>query len=216
MRSAPALFFIITLCGLPGCEFEPPTTPDYGMVRVKNDSPAPVNLLVNGELKATIDPGRKKGTRMPEDLALVSIQDVSGNVLFEQLVEVPDNTFAEYVVLEGGEVFATAGNIDRPDIVGGSDEQIKLQNLAGFPVEVYANGELLAIVSAGNATIDVPNQILSISFRRANGRELFKQTVDIPKNTVIHYTVFPDGTVAATGGPIEPNTQERPTYYGPY
>lgn len=216
MKNSFALVLVVLFCGLPGCEFEPPTVPDYGLVRVRNDSSAPVNLLVAGELRATVDPGGRKGTRMPEDLALVSVQDTNGKVLFEQLVEVPDNTFAEYVVLEGGEVLATAGNIDRPDIVGGSDEQIKLQNLAGFPVEVYANGELLAIVAAGNATIDVPNQILTVSFRRANGRVLFEQTVDIPKNTVIHYTVFPDGTVAATGGPIDPNTQERPTYYGPY
>ena len=80
-------------------------------------------------------------------------------------------------------------------------------------MEVVANGELLAIVSAGqNATIDVPDQILAVSFRRANGRVLFEQTLEIPRNTVIHYSVMPDGTVVATGGPIDPNTQDRPQY----
>ena len=128
---------------------------------------------------------------------------------------IPDNTFAEYVVAADGQVHATAGNIKYPDRVGSRDEQVKVENRAAFAVELYGNGQLLTFVPAGlNATVDVPNLVLQVSIRRENGRVLFEQTLDIPKNAVISYVVTPDGSVIASGGEIDPNYYYPDPPYG--
>lgn len=38
-----------------------------------------------------------------------------------------------------------------------------------------------------------------------NGSVLFEQSLKVPNNAVIEYTVLADGTVVATGEPIEKN-----------
>jgi hypothetical protein len=180
--------------------------PDYGAVRVDNDWTEPVFFFVNQELKLTVQPGQRNGTPVGEGLQQLSIRDASGRELFGQIADVPDNTFAEYVVLENGQVVATAGNIRRPDVVGGSDEQIKRENLADFPVDICINNVLVATVAPiGNATVEIPGKFLPLSFRRMNGRVLFEQSLEVPNNAVIEYTVLADGTVVATGEPIENN-----------
>lgn len=210
MRSTIAWIGLVATVSLMtlGCEDE---VPDYGGVRIDNDWDQPVDLFVNGELALSVAPGQREGTRVGEGLQRISIRDMGGKELFGQLADIPDNTFAEYTVLPNGQVIATAGNIRRPDIVGGDDEQIKLENLADFPVEILANNVPLATVAPlSNATIEVPGALLTITFRRKGGKVLFEQTLEVPSNTVIHYIALPDGTVIATGGPIEENTDFAP------
>ena len=194
-----------------GCESD--STPNFGQVRLINDSLQPVQLHVSGAKTLTIQPGNKNHTSVDEGVQLIVIQDLAGKELFRQSVDIPDNTFAEYTVLPGGEVVASAGNIQRPDIVGGDREQIALENQASFTVELYANDiKLLVVPPLRSATVDVANVVLALSFRRQGGGVLFEQTIEIPKNTVIHYIVLPDGAVIATGGAIDRNIQYESIY----
>jgi hypothetical protein len=213
MRSTIALIGLVATVGLMtlGCEHD--KVPDFGGVRIDNDWTQPVSLYVNDALLFTVAPGQLQGAPVGEGLQRLSVRDAAGKELFGQFADIPDNTFAEYTVLPNGQVIATAGNIRRPEIVGSGGEQIKLENLAAFPVDFFANNVPLATVAPlSNATIDVPGALLTISFRRNNGNVLFQQTLQVPRNTVIHYTVLPEGTVIATGGPIEENTDFAPTY----
>ena len=61
------------------------------------------------------------------------------------------------------------------------------------------------VAPIGNATVEIPGELLSLSFRRMNGSVLFEQSLKVPNNAVIEYTVLADGTVVATGEPIEKN-----------
>ena len=198
-----------------GCETDADRIPDYGEVRLTNESPVPVHLYLGDELLLTVAPGSKGHKQVGEEPQAISLRDEGGGVLFEQVVIIPDNTFAEYVVAADGQVHATAGNIKYPDRVGSRDEQVKVENRAAFAVELYGNGQLLTFVPAGlNATVDVPNLVLQVSIRRENGRVLFEQTLDIPKNAVISYVVTPDGSVIASGGEIDPNYYYPDPPYG--
>ena len=190
-----------------GCELDPERVPSHGAVRLENQSTGIVHLYLNDELRLTLEPG-KKGQKKVEDDSLqrISIRDDVGRELFGQIVEVPRNSFASYSVLEGGQVVATAGNIRRPDVVGGDNEQIRVENQTSSPVRVFLNGASAATVQPFQAsTIDVADVTVTISIRRSNGQVLFEQTADLPRNTVVHYTVLADGTVVTTGGPIEEN-----------
>jgi hypothetical protein len=194
---------------LTGCETND-GVPNYGQVRLTNESSGSIDLYLGEELGLTVPPGRKGRTRVGEGPQAISIRDESGKVLFEQVAVIPDNTFAEYIVAADGRVHATAGNIKYPDEVGSKEEQVKVENRAAFPVELYGNGQMLAFVPAGlNSTVDVPNLVLHVSIRKKNGRVLFEQTLDIPKNAVIRYVVTPDGSVIASGGEIDPNIYDE-------
>ena len=199
---AVAATFIVGGCD----ELEEDKVPDYGEVRVFNDSSQDIRLVLSGEEREVVRPGKQTRTRVGGEFNVVSIRDINGNELFTQTVELPENTFASYTVLEGGQVEATAGNIRTPDVVGGDDEQIALQNLAEYPVELYAEGMLLVRVPPlRDVTVNIPDTKILIRILRANGPTLFSQVIEVPNNTVIHYAVFPSGNVVATGGPIERN-----------
>jgi hypothetical protein len=195
------------MCLAAGCELESERVPSHGSVRLENQSTGIVHLYLNDELRLTLEPG-KEGRRAVEDDALqrISIRDDAGRELFGQIVEIPRNTFAAYTVLEGGQVVATAGNIRRPDVVGGDAEQIRVENRMSSPVRVFLNGQSAATIPPFQAsTLNIADVTLTISIRRSNGGVLFEQTATLPENTVIHYTVLADGTVVTTGGPIEEN-----------
>jgi hypothetical protein len=194
-----------------GCESD--STPNFGQVRLINDSLEPVQLLVSGEKAFTVQPGNKNHTSVEEGIQQIVIQDLAGRQLFQQNADIPDNTFAEYTVLPGGDVVAGAGNIQRPDVVGGDREQIRVENQATYTVDLFANDiKLVSVSPLRAATVDVANVTLKISFRRQGGGVLFEQTIEIPRNTVIHYAVLPDGTVVATGGAIDRNIQDEYEY----
>jgi hypothetical protein len=198
-----------------GCEMDDGgDTPNYGQVRLSNESAGLVHLYLGEELGLTVKTGKTGRKRVSEDAQAISVRDEAGNILFSQVAIIPDNTFAEYVVAANGQVYATAGNIKYPDRVGSRDEQIELLNLAAYPVELYANGNLLAYIPAGlNSTIDVPKIMLHVSIRRKGGGVLFEQTLDIPKNAVISYVVQPSGAVIASGEEIDPNDYDDDDYY---
>lgn len=200
-----------------GCD-DPNEVPNFGQVRLENKWSGEVRLVLNGELRETIAPGKSGRTRVGGEFNTVSIQDANGRVLFTQTVELPENTFAKYIVLSNGQVEATAGNIRKPDYVGGKDEQIALQNLADYPVRLYAEGMLLVTVPPlQSVTVNIPDTKLLIRILRTNGKTLFSQVIEVPNNTVIHYAVFPGGQVVATGGPINDNIDvlrdRYPQYY---
>jgi hypothetical protein len=194
---------------LAGCD-ETEKVPDWGEVRLGNESAQPVHLYLGENPTLTADPGTTARKRVSEAPQTISVRDDSGNVLFGQIALIPDNTFAKYIVLADDQVYTTAGNVRYPEHVGSRDEQIKVLNQATFNVDLYGNEWLLVRVPAGgNATVDVPKLMLDVKLQRENGSVLFEQTLDIPRNAVISYAVYPDGTVIASGGEIDPNTYYR-------
>jgi len=211
MKSTTAMAGVVVAVGVFCGACEQDEVPDYGAIRIDNGWNQPVFLFLDEELQLTVEPGLRGGARAGNGLRQISIRDAAGEELFSQLAEIPANTFAEYIVLENGQVVATAGNIRRPDVVGGSDEQIKTENLAEFPVDLFVNNVLLATVAPlGNATVEIPGEFLTVSLRRTNGKVLFEQSLKVPNNAVIHYTVLQDGTVIATGEPIQRNIDIDP------
>jgi hypothetical protein len=199
-----------------GCEEQENEPADYGQVRLSNESAGAVHLFIGEEPFLTAQPGKTAKKRVGEEAQGISVRDDAGNVLFSQVAVIPDNTFARYVVTADGNVYATAGNIEYPDIVGGRAERIDVLNGAPFDVELRANGVLMSHVRAGTrSTVDVPRAMLNVQIRRRGGRVLFEQAIDIPRNAVISYMVYADGSVIATGEEIGTNWYEK-RYDGPY
>jgi hypothetical protein len=177
-----------------------------------------MTLYVGAELRLTVSPGKLKSTRAPDGLAEVSVRTEAGAVVWKQLADVPDNAFAQYNVKADGRVVTSAGNIAVPYEVGSRKEQVKLFNDASYAVDVLVNGEVLGVVGPYlYGTFNTPKGVVTLSFRKHGGKTLFAQTFDIPRNAFIAYRVLPNGTIIATGGEVEENTQEapKPKYYGP-
>jgi len=63
-----------------GCESD--STPNFGQVRLINDSLEPVQLLVSGEKAFTVQPGNKNHTSVDEGIQQIVIQDLAGGQLF--------------------------------------------------------------------------------------------------------------------------------------
>ena len=210
--SAAKLVLVATVL-LAGCE-EEDKIPDWGEVRLGNESAQPVHLYLGENLTLTTDPGTTAKKRVSEAPQTISVRDDSGNVLFGQIAIIPDNTFAKYIVLADNRVYTTAGNVKYPDHVGSRDEQIKVLNQSAFNVYLYGNELLLVSVPAGgNATVDVPKLMLNVKLQKEDDSVLFEQIIDIPRNAVISYAVYPDGTVIASGGEIDPNTYYQYNYH---
>lgn len=191
--------------------------PDFGQVRVQNDWTQPVVLETANRDPRTIFPGKSGYILTDEGPQSVLIRDEQANVLFQQQVDVPDNTFAKYTVTPDGEVVAGAGNIDKPDVVGSDREQIAVENRSDSTVGLFANGNKLADIGPLRAvTVEVANVTMEVSIRTGGGRTLFQQTVSIPRNTVIRYIVEPDLSVIATGGAIEQNYDVDRGYQSSY
>ncbi len=215
--TATALFVALAACCLVSCEDDSGgEAKDYGEFRLTNKSDTIVELLVGGELRITAGPNQLRGQRTiaPPGLVEVTIRTEAGEVLWSQMADVPDNAFAQYNVQADLTVILSAGNIAKPYEVGSNKEQVRLSNQADFPVEVLMDGEVIgAVAPYYYATYDVRGGVVTIAFRRRGERELFSQTMDVPRNGFFSYTVLPNGRVIATGGEVAPNIQEQPYRY---
>jgi hypothetical protein len=214
LLSLPFLFLAVLAAG---CNEEGAPAKDYGEFRLSNESPNIMTLYVGAELRLTVPPGKLKSTRAPAGVVEVSVRTETGGVVWKQLADVPDNAFAQYNVRKDGSIVTSAGNIAVPYQVGSRKEQVKHYNDASYAVDVLVNGELLGVVGPYlYGTFNTPKGVVTLSFRKHGGKKLFAQTFDIPRNAFIAYRVLPNGTVIATGGEVERNTQEPPSPYGPY
>lgn len=193
---------------LAGCETEDTTNSSKREIRVKNDSPQFVSVLVDGANVMQVQTFHEESYEVDFGVHKIAILDAHDKKIWEQSVDLAEGQYAKFKVNEDGSVTGSGGLTFTPDAYSGypynseqNGAQLQLSNHRDEEIHIWVDGKEQKVVASGDlGKVNMDDDRQFIEFKTSNGKVLFAQDVDFKKGQFIHYTIERDGSVVTSGG----------------